>query len=70
MVHDVQHSYVCVRGGSAPLSHPELDVQFESHHNNRNDLWRLLPLATLLLRSDTWLERNSSACPSGKEERS
>lgn len=67
MVHDIQ---LCVCGGFASLSHPELDVQFESHHNNRNDLWRLLPLATLLLHSDMWLEWNSSACPSGKEEHS
>lgn len=68
MVHDVQPS--CVGGGSALVSHAELDVQFESRNNNGNDLWCLLPLATLLLHSDTWLERNSSACPSGKEEHS
>lgn len=57
-------------GGSASALLAEHNVQFDSHHHNLNDLSRLLPLATLLLHGDTWLERRNSARPSGKEEQS
>lgn len=64
------HLCVCVCGGTASVSLTEHNVQFDSHHDDLNDLWRLLPLATLLLHGDKWLERRYSAWPSGKEEQS
>lgn len=43
MMHVMQPTcvYVCVGGGSASVSLSEHNVQFDSRHNNLNDLWRL-----------------------------
>lgn len=66
MVHGIQPT--CVWCGTALVSLGEYNVQFDSHDDDLNDLWCLLPLVTLLLHGCTCLEL--SAWPSGEEEHS